>query len=146
MKRPVVIGHSTVSPCLLVEDIEEELKFLKAVFAAEAGRPRQELQGTVWQVEVRLGNSLLMIGRGNRNTTPAGGMLYVWTEDVDATYRRALENGAILISGPTDQPSGVREAGFKDPQGNIWWIGRQTRKLSNREVEQRLTEQRRRRL
>jgi len=146
MKRPLVIGHSTVSPCLLVEDIQQELEFLKAVFGAEVARRGGELDGTVWQIEVQLGNSVLMIGRSNGDNAPAAGMLYVWTEDLDATFARAMQRGAILISEPTDRPAGVREAGFRDPQGNVWWIGKRLRKLTNREVERRLTEQRRRRL
>ena len=141
MKRPVVVGHSTVSACLLVENIQEELQFLKSVFGAQVEQPGAGQQGTVWQVEVRLGNSVVMIGRANKDSTPAAGMLYVWLDDVDATYGRAVEQGAVLISAPMDQPTGIREAGFKDPQGNVWWIGRRARRPSNAEVERRLLEQ-----
>jgi PhnB protein len=147
MKAPPAGEQSTVSPFLVVESIQEELEFLKAVFGADVIEKREEGAGTVWQVEVLLGNATLMIGRGTTHTAPTNGMLYVWTEDVDGTYRRAVDCGATLISAPTDQPTGVREAGFRDPQGNIWWIGKRVKKrLSNREVEQRLTEQRRKRL
>ena len=146
MRRPVVIGRSTVSPCLLVADIQEELQFLRAVFGAEVVGQRAETEGTVWNVEMRLGNAMLLIGRNHKDNMPSAGMLYVWTEDVEATYARALAAGATLISAPTNTPSGIREAGFQDPQGNIWWIGKRVGRLSNREVERRLTEQRRQRL
>ena len=146
MKLPALVGRSTVSPCLLVENIQDEIHFLETVFGAQVSHRRDSGEGTLWQVEVRLGNVILMIGRSQKENPPAAGMLYIWAEDVDATYARAVEQGATLISGPADQPSGVREAGFRDPQGNIWWIGKQVRRPSNREVERRLTEQRRKRL
>jgi len=146
MRPSAVVGHSTVSPCLLVESIPNELRFLETVFGAQVQQQLVGQEGAVWQVEVRLGDVILMIGRAHQANTPATGMLYVRTDDVDATCTRAVEQGATLISVPTDQPSGVREAGFRDPQGHIWWIGQQMRKLSNREVERRLAEQRRKRL
>jgi len=146
MRPSAVVGHSTISPCLLVESIPDELRFLKAVFGAQVKQQRGEHEGAVWQVEVRLGDAVLKIGRAHQADPPATGMLYVRTDDVDATYARAIQKGATLISAPTDQPSGVREARFRDPQGHIWWIGQQVRKLSNREVERRLAEQRRKRL
>ncbi|MFH1184648.1 MAG: VOC family protein [Chloroflexota bacterium] len=146
MSLSILVGRSTVSPCLLVENIQDELRFLEAVFGAEVSQRRAGNESTLWQVEARLGNAILMIGRAQKDNTPTTGMLYVLVEDVDATYARAVEQGATLISAPTDQPSGVREAGFRDPQGNIWWIGKQVSRPSNREVERRLAEQRRKRL
>lgn len=137
---------STISPFLLVESIPAQLQFLEAVFGARSTQRPGEHGRTLWQVEVQMGNVTLMIGRAHRDSPPATGTLYVWTEDVDATYARAVEAGATLISAPTDQPYGIREAGFRDPQGNIWWIGRRMITPSNGEVKRRLTEQRRKRL
>lgn len=146
MKSSAVSATGTVSPCLLVEDIQGELAFLKTVFGAKVSQRATGFQGTVWQVEVQLGDVTLMIGRAHKDGVPVTAMLYVWIDDVDAVHTRAMAAGATLISAPVDQPSGVREAGFKDPQGNIWWIGRRLKKPSNRDVERRLMEQRRTRL
>ena len=146
MKLPALGGRGTVSPCLLVENIPDELRFLEVVFGAQVSQRPVGNESTLWQVEVRLGNAILLIGRAQKENPPSTGMLYVWAEDVDGTYARAVEQGATLISAPSDQASGVREAGFRDPQGNIWWIEEQASRPSNREVERRLTEQRHNRL
>ena len=141
--KPAARGSSTVSPCLMVESINDELRFLKAVFGAQVGRQQGGDERTLWQVEVRLGDATLMIGRTNKLNPQSAGMLYVWTGDVDATYARAMKAGATLISAPTDQPSGVREAGFKDPQGQIWWLGERVRKVPGRSTTQKPRLQRR---
>ena len=146
MKPSAGARHSTVSPCLMVESISEELRFLEAVFGAKVRLLAGEKDRAVWQAQVQLGDTVLKIGRVHKQPVSGTGMLYVWTEDVDAACARAVRKGASLISAPIDQPWGVREAGFRDPQGNMWWIGKKNRKPSNREVERRLTEQRRKRL
>src|SRR5262249_49187277 len=46
----------------------------------------------------------------------------VYVENVDATYRRAIETGAVSIGEPVDQPYGERGAGVKDSSGNVWYI------------------------
>lgn len=146
MKRPVPPHSGTVSPCLLVEDIQAEVRFLSEVFGAQLHQQRISNEPSLWQVQVQLGDSILMIGRATAAAARDGGTLYVWTEDVVGAYKRAMASGAVLISEPTETAEGVREAGFKDPQGHVWWIGERIRRPSNLEVEQRLREQRRKRL
>lgn len=42
---------------------------------------------------------------------------------VDATFEKALANGATAIEGPADQPYGGRSATVADPEGNQWSVG-----------------------
>lgn len=135
----------TVSPCLLVASIEDELEFLKAVFDVKVHEGEMN-ELTMWQMEARLGDTVLKIGRAHPSGPQSNNTLYVWTQDVDATYARAIQAGAVLISEPTDRPWGVREAGFRGPHGDIWWIGRRTGRLSNREVAEKLNRQRQSRM
>jgi len=130
----------------MVEDIQAEVRFLSEVFGAQLHQQRDRSEPSLWQVQVRLGDAILMIGRSTMTAAPDGGMLYVWTDNVPEAYKRAMASGAVLISEPTETPAGVREAGFKDPHGHIWWIGERIRRPSNAEVEQNLRQQRRKRL
>ncbi len=139
-------GHSTVSPFLVVEDVEKEVAFVKTVFQAEIGEQHRNPEGQVWHAEARIGNSVVMIDRTSKHYQAYGGMLYVWVQDVDAAYKAALAQDAESVSEPKNHFWGTREAGVKDTQGNTWWIARQAEKLSNQEVERRLAEQRRKRL
>jgi PhnB protein len=71
--------------------------------------------------QIRIGDSIVMVsGAGPREPTPA--FLYVYVEDIDATYRRALTAGAISLEEPKDLPYGDRRAMVKDPWGNDWQI------------------------
>jgi len=49
-------------------------------------------------------------------------VLYLYVDDTDATYQRALEAGATSLMEPADQFYGDRNAGVEDPTGNHWWI------------------------
>jgi uncharacterized glyoxalase superfamily protein PhnB len=128
-----------VSPCVLADRVEEEIHFLRAVFGSE-------FSVGDGPGEARIGGTLIIIRPHDEKVADAVGMLYVWAKDVEATHARALREGATDISAPGHGASGRREAGFMDPQGNVWWITQRITKLSNSEVERRLAEQRRRRM
>lgn len=114
-------GRSTVSPYLLVPSVSEALGFLVEVFAAlELHRVAGEA-GTIRHAEVRIGDSVLMLGERPGAAMPAS--VHVYVPDVDATYAKALAAGAASLSAPRDLPYGDRSAGVRDPQGNLWWIG-----------------------
>lgn len=59
---------------------------------------------------------------------------YVFVEDVDRIYKRALEFGASSINEPADQFFGHRQGAVKDHQGNVWWIAKFLRKVSQDEL------------
>jgi len=73
--------------------------------------------------EVRIGNSIVMIGGGGAwRGEPIPAAIYLYMDDVDTVYKRALQAGAASLSEPADQPYGDRIAGVKDPFGNVWYI------------------------
>ncbi len=73
--------------------------------------------------EVRIGDSMVMIGgAGTWNGEPMPAAIYLYMDDVDAVYKRALQAGAASLSEPADQPYGDRVAGVKDSFGNVWYI------------------------
>ena len=41
------------------------------------------------------------------------------TDDLDRLFDRAVTAGADVVSEPTDQPWGPRDAAFRDPSGNV---------------------------
>ncbi len=55
-----------------------------------------------------------------RNSMPA--FLYVYVDDTDKTYRRALEAGARSLEEPSDMHYGDRRGMVKDEWGNSWQI------------------------
>ncbi len=115
MKRAPRPGFRSVTPRLVVADVAAEIAFLRTVFDAtgdhHAGRP----------AEIRIGDSLVMVSPAEaRDRFPA--FLYVYVDDADAAYRRALAAGAVALEEPFDTPYGDRRAMVRDPFGNVWQI------------------------
>ena len=62
----------------------------------------------------------LISGEGPRDVMPA--FLYVYVENADSTYQRALAAGAQSLEEPRDLPYGDRRGMVKDRWGNVWQI------------------------
>jgi PhnB protein len=75
---------------------------------------------------LQIGDSLVWVEPGELppHVTPWVGSVYVYVEDPDRAYARAMELGARSIAAPEDKPYSERQAGFVDPGGNTWWVSR----------------------
>ena len=106
----------TVTPRIITPKPEDMVHFVKEVFRGQGefqvNRP----------AEIRIGDSLIMISDGGGLREPVPAFLYVYVENVDETYQRAVETGAETLELPSDQPYGDRRAMVKDPWGNLWKI------------------------
>jgi uncharacterized glyoxalase superfamily protein PhnB len=104
-----------VTPRIAVENPHGLVNFLAYVLGAsgdyESSRP------TV----LTLGDSQIMVGDSEARGTQLA-FLYVYLNDPDAVYGRAMERNAISIEAPGDTPYGDRRCTFKDPWGNTWQI------------------------
>ena len=118
-KRAGVI-QQTITPYLTVRRAEQLVEFVKtALGGVELFRTTGSAGGL--HAEVTIGESKLMIG-GYETVEEMPTALHLYVPDADAVYQRALEAGATSVEEPVDQFYGDREAGVKDPTGNIWWI------------------------
>lgn len=113
-------GHPTVSPYLVVTGVAQLIEFAKQVFGATEVYASKRPDGTVQHAEVRIGDSIVMMGESQDKKFP--GMLHLYVEDADAVYRRAIQGGAKSLREPADQPYGDRSGGVEDAFGNQWWI------------------------
>ncbi|MQA06782.1 MAG: VOC family protein [Streptosporangiales bacterium] len=127
--QPIPTGYPRVMPHLSIEGAAGALEFYKGVLGATE-RMRMALpDGTVAHAEIQLGESVIMIGDANlpTDTDPSpqalGGSpvaLFVYLEDVDKAYERAIEEGAASVSKPADHFYGDRVATIDDPYGHRW--------------------------
>ncbi len=114
-------GMSTVSPYFLVHDGERFLAFLKEVFGAtESGVYRND-EGQILHAELRLGDGSIMFGGATKDWPAETGGVFVFVENTDNIYKKAMEHGSESRQAPEDKDYG-RAAGFRDPFGNTWWI------------------------
>ena len=116
-------AHNAVSPYLLVSNVARMLAFLQTTFDAVELYRQALPDGTVKHAEVRIDDSVVMMGERPDGRDPVHCSTHVYVPDVDAAYQRALAAGATSISEPKDQPYGDRSSGVRDSEGNIWWVG-----------------------
>ena len=121
-------GLRDVTPCLLPHGTPQVIDFLKRAFQAEETERHASPQGVVQHATVRIGDSMLELGEAHGPFQPMPTMFYLYVEDADAWYERAIEAGAISISPPADQHYGDRVAAVRDPFGNEWYMAMQTAK------------------
>lgn len=119
--KAVPEGHPTVCPYIVVPGVDKLIEFAKQVFGATEVHASKRPDGTVMHAEIRIGDSIVMMGDGGtQKTFPA--MLHLYMEDVDGVYARAIQAGAKSIREPADQSYGDRTGGVEDAFGNQWWI------------------------
>ncbi len=111
----VPAGWHGVTPRIVTNDVAGLVEFLRLAFDATGELPADR------PAVLQIGDSMLMISSvGPRPAAPA--FLYVYVEDADATYRRALAAGARSLEEPTDTPYGDRRAMVEDRWGNVWQV------------------------
>ncbi len=135
--QPIPEGYHTITPYLIVDDIKELLAFLQAAFDADVTERIEMPDGSVSHAEARIGDSRVMMGQARDEWKAQSAMLYLYVEDADATYQRALEAGAVSVQEPHDEFYGDRNAGVKGPQGNHWWIATHIEDVSSEEIARR---------
>ena len=120
--KPIREGFQSVVPFLSVQGAASLVEFLSAALGAK--QTFESKSGT--HFEVKIGDSMVMIGDVG-DQTPATGQLFMYVEDADASYKRAIQAGATSIMEPSLRPWGEGEemllaAGVKDPSGNLWFF------------------------
>lgn len=115
-------GYPTVSPYLVVDGAARTIDFLVRTFDAAEIRRFAGPDGTIHHAEVRLDDSIIMVGDAQPQWPPMPAHVHVYVADVDATYRRALEAGATSVQAPVQKDDEDKRGGVKDAGGTTWWI------------------------
>ncbi|WP_119079367.1 VOC family protein [Chitinophaga alhagiae] len=114
-------GFQTVCPYFLVSDALQFMAFVKTVFDAEEVLVHKDDDGRVLHAEVRIDDSVIMFGNSTDAFPPETGAVFMFVNDTDAVYKKALAAGATSRQEPATKDYG-RAAGIFDPWGNSWWI------------------------
>jgi PhnB protein len=130
-------GYNSVSPYLTVKNAGGLIDFLVTVFNGEVKERMTRPDGSTGHAEVRIGDSLIMLGGASPDCVCQPTSLYVYVADVDATYQMALAAGATSATVPADMFYGDRVGSVKDESGNQWWIATNKEQLSSEELQRR---------
>lgn len=130
-------GYHSITPYLVVDGAARLIDFLVQAFDAEE-RERFAAPGNrVGHAELRIGDSVVMLGDARPEHPAMQAMLYLYVDDVDATYQIALSAGAKSVQAPQDHFYGDRSGGVKDPCGNVWYIATHIEDVSPVELKRR---------
>ena len=108
-------GWHAVTPRIVVHDAERFVDFVKQAFGA-TGEYRADSPAIL-----QIGDSLIMISDAGIRS-PSSAFLYVYVQNADDVYQRAIVAGAHSIEPPLDTPYGDRRAMVEDNWGNTWQI------------------------
>lgn len=115
-------GYNSVSPYLIVDGASGTIDFLIRVFDAVELRRFPDDQGRLMHAEVRVGDTVVMLADGADGWPPIPAYTHIYVPDVDTTYRRALEAGAVSVQEPVKKDDADKRGGVKDAGGTTWWI------------------------
>jgi uncharacterized glyoxalase superfamily protein PhnB len=149
-KTAVPEGHHTVTPHLILDNAAHAIDWYKRGLGAEEVARAVGPDGKIMHAEIRIGDSLIMMndamggGKGPKATGGSPASLWIYVEDCDALFNRAVAAGAQVPPGPmgqmADQFWGDRCGTFTDPHGYQWTIATRKEDLTPQEIKQRMDE------
>lgn len=134
MTAPRPAGVPWLTPYLTVRDARASMDFYRAALGFSV-RDSVEDDGAIMHVEMTYHDQLIVMfapegAFGSTARTPKSAQaiapqsFYLYVDDVDAVYARALEAGAKSLSEPQDQFWGDRFAQVEDLDGYRWALAR----------------------
>lgn len=136
--RPVPEGRPRVSPYLIVDDAAGLIDFMVGVFDAEVLVRHLTSDGRVMHAEVRVVDSVLMVGGANAQWPAVPAALHIYVEDVDAVYARAVAATATALESPVTKFYGDRSAHVISPGGVAWFITTHVEDVTDDEMARRM--------
>ncbi|HUI84840.1 MAG TPA: VOC family protein [Candidatus Binatia bacterium] len=138
--KPIPDGYHTVTPYITVDDAGAVIDFLKKAFDAQETFAMRDERGRIQHAEVKVGTSMVMLGGAHDQWKARPANFYLYVEDCDAAYSKAIAAGAKSLSEPATQFYGDRHGGVTDSQGNNWWIATHVEDVAPAELERRAKE------
>jgi PhnB protein len=137
-------GHHSVTPSIMVAGAARAIDFYKKALGAEEVSRFPGPDGSIMHAEIRIGDSPIMLGdempeQGAKGPKAYGGTpvsLFVYLDNVDAAWKRAIDAGGKQIMPLTDQFWGDRAGCFEDPFGHRWWLAQHIKDMTPEELRQ----------
>jgi PhnB protein len=141
--KPVPDGYHTITPQLTLDNAAQTIDWYKRALGAEELSRSLGPDGKVMHAEIKIGNSRVMVNdvmMGAKGPQGFGGSpaaLWLYVENSDALFNRAVEAGGTVQMPIDDQFWGDRAGAIGDPNGYTWWIATRKEELTDAEMQQR---------
>lgn len=138
-------GYHNVTPYLIVSDAAAAIEFYKKAFGATELMRMPKPNGKIGHAEIRIGDSPIMLAdeapeAGARSPRTIGGSpvsIFLYVDDVDTVFTKAVNGGAKVQRPLADQFYGDRTGGVEDPFGHLWYIATHVEDVSPEEMKKR---------
>jgi PhnB protein len=143
--KAVPEGQPTITPSLTCKNAAQAIEFYKATFDAKELMRMETPGGSIGHCELLIGNSKIMLadefpGMSAAPASCKGHSFYVYVQDCDAVFNRAVAAGAKVAMPLTDQFWGDRYGTFTDPFGHNWGVATHIEDVAPEEMERRSKE------
>jgi PhnB protein len=144
--KPIPEGYQTVTAMLTYDDCASALNWLQQALGAQELQRSVGPDGKIMHAEIQLGNSRIMMHdamMGYKGAKSLGGSpanMWIYVEDCDALFDRAVKTGVNVTMPMADQFWGDRCGSFTDPQGFAWTIATRVEDLTPEEMRERAEE------
>jgi PhnB protein len=141
--KPIPDGYYTITPQLTLDNATKTIDWYKKALGAEEVSRSVGPDGKIMHAELKIGNSRFMMndvmmgGKGPKAFGGSPASLWLYVEDCDTLYKRAVDAGATVQMELADQFWGDRGGAVADPEGYTWWIATRKEDLTEAEIQQR---------
>ena len=138
-----VTASLTCTPCAEAIDW-----YVRAFGATEVEPRRTGPDGLVGHAEIRLGDSIVMLGdewpdgpvSSPRTLGGTTATLMLYVDDVDEVWQRSLDAGAEVVFPLEMQFYGDKSGRIRDPFGHSWGLGQHVEDVSDEEMQRRMAQ------
>jgi len=143
--NPIPEGFHTVTPYVTIKGAAKAIEFYKEAFGATEIFRWADPDGSIRHAEIVIDDSPLMLTdeapefgmAGPRSFGGSPVHMFLYVEDVDATFGRAIAAGATELMPVEDSSDGDRRGGVTDPFGHVWYIATHIEDISRKELQKR---------
>lgn len=142
--RAIPEGHHSITPTLTCKGAAKAIDFYKQVFGAKEISRMEGPGGMIMHAEIVIGDSPLMLSdeipgmvAAPNPDAPASSSLYLYMENIDAVYDRAVKGGCKVVMPLMDQFWGDRFGSIQDPFGHRWGLAQHIEDVSGEEMGRR---------
>ncbi len=143
--KPIPQGFHTVTPALTVRNAAQAIEFYKKALGATERSRMESPDGKIAHAEIQIGDSIIFLSDENPNMgqqspqslNGSTSALFLYVEDVDSAFKRAIDAGGKVTMPVTDMFWGDRYGRFTDPSGHAWGLGTHKEDVSQQEMEKR---------
>ncbi|TKS60427.1 MAG: glyoxalase [Nitrospira sp.] len=149
LANPVPAGFHTVTPTLTMRGVEKAIGFYKRGFGAEEKmRFLGPDEKSIMHAEIKIGDSIIFLSEehpemGCRGPQSFGGTpvgLYLYVEDADQAFTRAVSAGAKADMPVANMFWGDRCGQLTDPFGHKWTLATHKEDVTPEEMGKRASD------